>query len=287
MELVNSSWRRRLSAAELPEEQRNAPVTVTGDGGVPLYRLNYTATGTWLNEIVTSATIFPIEPFVYANNSSTVIPLGGYYTSRAWADTREPSETVAERQRVYLERVRAQEERQREASRRRETASARAKALLYRFLSPEQIESYEDAHRGYFVIIGSCGTPFRIGCNGWEGNIKVMSPRFPRREMASVCAHADGNVPVYDHHLAQMLALQTDEQEFMRLAHTITGPEMSYVDGRIFDMFTDGADRVAEIERGNQIRVDQEDAFREARDALARDVIAREAGLRAIRRIFR
>lgn len=98
--------------------------------------------------------------------------------------------------------------------RREERASAekRALELLVSALTPEQAACYQE--RSYFDL--KCGeTVYRIR-KGSVRNIEVIQKG---RTVKVLCAHPNGGLPVHDVVLAQKLALETDEQSFLRVAN--------------------------------------------------------------------
>jgi hypothetical protein len=131
----------------------------------------------------------------------------------------QQAEAQAAAQRMRLERQAAQEaERERRA-----TAEARATELLISLLPEDQKEYYR--LNGQFEIIGSNGTRYRI-TRGIAGNIYWLDAE--GRVGGSLCCHApvgsgDRWMPTQDVMLGQMLALQTDEPDFLRVANLMSG----------------------------------------------------------------
>jgi len=131
------------------------------------------------------------------------------------------------RQRIYIcrERSEAEERRLAEEARQREArariaqeqfrlAGERARDLLIAHLSAEQRKSMEQ--RGWFVVKGGkSGTNYRIRTGSYAGNIEVLRGD---KVTGVLCCHCDG-IPLHDHHLAQKLALQYDEDRFLRIAN--------------------------------------------------------------------
>lgn len=92
-------------------------------------------------------------------------------------------------------------------------ASEKAHTLLLGHLTPEQQTQYA-AHQ-YFDVTSSAGRTFRISVNG---SVYLVEDG---RTTTSYCIHVDGRfrVPREDGMLAQMLLVQHDEAEFLRIAH--------------------------------------------------------------------
>ena len=98
----------------------------------------------------------------------------------------------------------------------REVARTRAEELLLSLLSEEQAASYRE--RGWFEVRGSKGGRWRIRNRGQSGNVDLM-PEIGEEREATYCAHPPDGLPDADAHVAQMLALVTDEEAFLRVAN--------------------------------------------------------------------
>jgi hypothetical protein len=92
----------------------------------------------------------------------------------------------------------------------------RAEALLLSLLGPDQARSYTEA--GWFEVRGSAGGRFRIRRHGQAGNVDEL-PAAGGDRIASYCIHPSGGFPDADAHVAQFLALVTDEEGFRRTAN--------------------------------------------------------------------
>jgi GAF domain-containing protein len=138
-------------------------------------------------------------------------------------DREETAEEHAEREAARVELRRLQEERDAERLRRaeeqrleRNQARDRARELLRSLLSDAQWASYEE--NGWFEVRGSRGGRWRIRDRGQSGNVDLM-PEIGDERDATYCAHPPGGLPDADAHIAQMLALVTDEEAFVRVAN--------------------------------------------------------------------
>ena len=132
---------------------------------------------------------------------------------------RAAAAAEAQRQAEALERRRAAEREQAERDRQaREQAETVAFQLLLEFLTPEQKADME--RHGYFYVRGgSSGTRYRINTRGgYQHNIDVMREDEDRR-VADLCAHCKGELPKYDHFLAQKFNLEIEEDKFLRIAN--------------------------------------------------------------------
>jgi hypothetical protein len=134
----------------------------------------------------------------------------------------ETAEQQAAREEAQAEAGRQAAERREELNARyeqerleREQAKARALELLRSLLTGEQWASYQE--NGWFEVRGSKGGRWRIRNRGQSGNVDLM-PEIGGERDASYCAHPPGMLPDPDAHAAQMLALVTDEEMFVRTA---------------------------------------------------------------------
>lgn len=128
---------------------------------------------------------------------------------------------VVYRERTAEERAVLQEQR-RQATIRAEQremecrqALARARDLLLEHLTPAQRETYTKNH-WFTVQGGKTKIDYRINSNSYAGNVWVMKDGKP---IESICCHCDHIIPLPDQHLAQKLALEYDEERFLRTAN--------------------------------------------------------------------
>lgn len=137
-----------------------------------------------------------------------------------------PEERAADEARARAFRARADADRAA-----RLEAERKAEALLLRHLSPEQREEYQRTKS--FTVKLPSGALYRIN-KGRSGNVELAAP-LPMIEGASpsvgvaanqrfvacerLCIHPDLPVPDCDNMLAQKLMLETDEQNFRRIAN--------------------------------------------------------------------
>jgi hypothetical protein len=162
---------------------------------------------------ITQNTYYPaLETWQDWCTTGTVISNGSYQSN---VPTREPTpEELATAQKAALER---------EAKRAK--AKVRAKSLLDSVLSPEQ-RQYMDRH-GYIPVVGSKGRRYHVRTTGGaSGNVAVLDDK--DQVTGRFCAHPgpthDGHsLPNEDQFLAQVLHLQDDEDEFLRVANLVEG----------------------------------------------------------------
>jgi hypothetical protein len=168
---------------------------------------------------------------VYTGTSGLGITCAGTSTQATiapqWASWNTVYEETAEQEAARLEQeaenrrlaeeLRVEQE-VRYAERRleRERAAARSLELLRVLLSDEQWASYQE--NGWFEVRGSKGGRWRIRNRGQSGNVDLM-PEIGEEREASYCAHPGEHLPDADAHAAQMLALVTDEEMFVRTAN--------------------------------------------------------------------
>jgi hypothetical protein len=207
-----------------------AVVRAAGTGAVPgcdtwgnQYYAYACGTGTQATSAVTWITT------TTANTTAASFIAGGTITSTqlltgritAWPSWNACEETAeAREQREAREREAARRQRERRAV--RLVANDRATELLLELLTAEQARSYTE--RGYFEVRGSRGGRWRIRNRGQQGNVELMAET---GELAGArfCCHppASGGLllPDADAHIAQMLAIATDEAEFVRTANRL------------------------------------------------------------------
>ena len=130
--------------------------------------------------------------------------------------TEEQQAAVAEAHRAAEERRAAQEAEWAAERAEREKASERAAGLLLSLLSDEQAATYRE--HGWFEVRGSSGRRWRIRNRGQSGNVDLM-PESGDVRVATYCAHPPESLPHADAHVAQMLALVTDDEAFERTAN--------------------------------------------------------------------
>lgn len=118
-------------------------------------------------------------------------------------------------------RLLRQQQQRRDRIAAQESARTRARNTLLEFLTPEQRTEYE-AH-DHFVCTGSEGNRYRIE-RGSAGNVVYLDER--GEAAGRLCAHPSMSehwLPDQDVALAQMLALMTNERNFVRIANVHRG----------------------------------------------------------------
>lgn len=126
-------------------------------------------------------------------------------------------------QRAEREARRAEREavRQAEAAKQAEqklAADSRARELLLAWLDDQQ--KLDLAAHGWFEVISNNGRRWRIRTGDLVGNVDLMPEQGDTR-LASYCAHPPGRdgLPFDDHHLAQKLVLEAEEERFLNVAY--------------------------------------------------------------------
>ncbi|KKK72355.1 hypothetical protein LCGC14_2904700 [marine sediment metagenome] len=129
-----------------------------------------------------------------------------------WLSVRTLKEMEPEARAAFLRLVKHHQDRgQKKAKRRARRADAKAKALLYRYLTQEQKWTLR-ATKG-FDVTGQDGVLYRVA--GFRG---VFLPGTP----FGWCIHSDQKVttlPDYDLMLAQKVLLESDIEAFMAVGH--------------------------------------------------------------------
>jgi hypothetical protein len=150
--------------------------------------------------------------------------LGWNYWNTSYEETAEQQAARIEAQRE------AEAERERQLARQREpvpltdvvraAADEIATGLLLSFLTSEQARTYTE--HGWFEIRGSLGRRWRIHKHSQAGNVALMPEQGDVRT-ATYCCHPPGGLPNADAHLAQLLAIVTDEDAFEQTANLQSG----------------------------------------------------------------
>lgn len=107
------------------------------------------------------------------------------------------------------------EQEHREAHRKYLAAKEKSLKLLRLFLNAEQWECLEK--NGFFTMIGASGARYEIHNDSHIGN--VIAVDFKGKKRQALCAHPRKDLPQADVMLAQMLALQCDEEAFLEKAN--------------------------------------------------------------------
>ena len=206
--------------------------SITSSGSLAWYYWTGSSTSTSTS---TSGTTMTGEPWYYWINDSTAATTTATrdYIYTQWVS--EPviiHETQAE---IYARQVQAEEARKKreakleEQRRRRAAAKKKSFALLRKFLTRAQWQQLEN--HGFFQMIGESGARYEIHDHGNMGNViavdfkkLVRENRVPERILhgkhrQALCAHPEKNLPQGDVMLSQMLALQHNEQEFLKKAN--------------------------------------------------------------------
>lgn len=125
-------------------------------------------------------------------------------------------ELEIERQRVAFEQHQQRVARQQGE---RQAADRKAEELLAEHLAPEQREQYR-TNKSFEVVLkarfGLGSKRYRIN-HGWSGNVALLDK--DGREVERYCIHHRELIPVPDLLLAQKLMLETDEEQFLKIAN--------------------------------------------------------------------
>jgi hypothetical protein len=128
---------------------------------------------------------------------------------RAIARAQEEHERLMAEERARQERAQAQSEERRIA------ALRRSRELLLQHLTPAQRKTFEENH--WFIVQGGQSKKtYRIKTTGYTGNIEELrGDRVTHR----LCGHLRGAYALHDHHVAQKISLEYDEETFVRLCN--------------------------------------------------------------------
>jgi hypothetical protein len=185
-----------------------------GGGGGWAYNYTTTTNNIYTYTTTYNATFTTNGYWPMATSSS-----GGAWVEAANAFSPWPTPLSDEQREAQRQQRRDHEERRRRETQAREQANDRAVELLLSFLSEEQRRTYDDHE--WFEVVGSAGGRYRLHASHHIGNIGWLDEQ-DRHGM--LCCHPrDERLPIGDVLLAQMLALVTDEESFVRLANRYSG----------------------------------------------------------------
>jgi hypothetical protein len=164
----------------------------------------------------TAATIYwPVwqdAAFSVTSGTSTNSPTASAIYYPIWHDAITAPAIVGRQAAMEEEADRSREK----ARRRWALANECAKQILLDHLTAEQRETVEK--NGWFVIQGGeSGKLYRIGMRSIAGNVEELDA--DGRAVARFCCHLNDAIPHHDHHLAQKLMLEWEEETFLRLAN--------------------------------------------------------------------
>lgn len=131
----------------------------------------------------------------------------------AYYQPPERTRSAAEVERLQRERDEWREKAA-EERKKREAAELRAEELLKANLTEEQRQQYETDRK--FHVVSETGKRYEIRAKGLVGNVYEINKG--GRPVKRWCAHPSG-VPLGDSLLAQKLALEANEAEFLRVAN--------------------------------------------------------------------
>jgi hypothetical protein len=147
--------------------------------------------------------------------SSIIIIGNNIYNWPTWQDTISTPSIIQER--MEVENIRQQElQRIRdEDAEQRRLIDQKASEILLEHLTPEQRDTIEK-NRWFVVKGGKSGKLYRINSVQIAGNVEELDGE---KIVARYCCHLNHQYPRSDHHLAQKLMLEWDEEEFLRKAN--------------------------------------------------------------------
>ncbi len=181
-----------------------------------------TASTVWINP---DQTVCQTGSVYYATATSTAIQYVDI-DEEDWAVNHERYLEWA-RNRAVAFRIRTAEQRRLEEERRRianeiyeqqqreyRQAVTRSRELLLAHLTKHQRETFEK--NNWFIVIGGKTTrKYRVRTRDYTANIDVYEGDKISHRLCCHCA----DVPLHDHHLAQKIALECDEERFLMTAN--------------------------------------------------------------------
>jgi len=190
------------------------PIYSPTGGWVDLGYYTGTFTSSTSNSLVWPTTITN-SSYAYTWNT-TSLSYTVYDWGQGWVAEPERAEIRADIHQALDADLRAERR-----SAERISAHSRAEELLLSLLSPEQAESYSRSKS--FIVQGSHGGRYRIA-EGVSGNILLVNDE--DESLARFCAHPtmrESWLPTPDVQVAQLLALITDEKQFIDTANIHQG----------------------------------------------------------------
>jgi phage anti-repressor protein len=185
-----------------------------------LGNLGLAGTPTWAT---TTNSIYPAASLYQAMTYQTQSASG--FGETIWMDANQYYALA--QQRTYISRQRQEEQQrqmevarqaaqrqQEEYMRRSREAFVRSRELLLSHLTAVQKKTFEE-NNWFIVEGGKSKTKYRINTDRYAGNIDIMKGT---KVTFRLCVHCS-DVPMHDHHLAQKLMLEYDEDHILRLAN--------------------------------------------------------------------
>jgi hypothetical protein len=170
---------------------------------------------TWHNSIIISNSIYN-NSATYSNNILIPILIPILLQWPDWHENISIPNIIQER--IEAENARIEESRRIQIAEyeTRKLSSEKAKQLLLDHLTPDQRDMVEK--NGWFVIEGGkTGKRYRIKSGTVTGNVEELDNS--EKTIAKYCCHLNHQYPHSDHHLAQKLMIEWDEEEFLRKAN--------------------------------------------------------------------
>jgi hypothetical protein len=135
----------------------------------------------------------------------------------SWHEDITCPSLIQERMEAERARLEQYHREQEEATRQRNLAIERSKEIFLEHLTPDQRDTVEN--NGWFVIEGGkSGKLYRVKSGAIAGNVEELDPK-GEKVIARYCCHLNHDFPRHDHHLAQKLMLEWDEEEFLKKAN--------------------------------------------------------------------
>jgi hypothetical protein len=195
--------------------------TNSGSALAALYN-NQTATSatTWVSNncgLVTTTKTAAGTVYWYTDMGNTIVWEEDVTNERYLALAQER----ARRQQLEHERIQReiaeQQEHYRQVTERNKAALAKSRELLLKHLTPAQRKTFEE--NAWFVVQGGVTKMrYRIRTTGYTGNIEILHGH-DDRVTHRLCGHLRGGYALHDHHVAQKISLEYDEEAFVRICN--------------------------------------------------------------------
>lgn len=151
---------------------------------------------------------------LWISSGTTTASPQAWQPTAEYGRTEETAEARAIREWLWAEDAYVRRWLDAESRWQRQQASERAEMLLLEHLSEQQRAEWRE--NGYFTVVGGSGRRYRIK-RGRQHNIDELDSN--GRRIANLCGHVGDAVPDEDNVLIQKLMLETDEEQFRRIAN--------------------------------------------------------------------
>lgn len=138
------------------------------------------------------------------------------YVVLAQQRVADQARLVEEQRRLLVEEEARRYREQAELEVQRRAAYQRSRELLLQHLTPAQRKTFEENQ--WFIVQGGMSKKhYRIRTTGYTGNIEELDHR--QRMTHRLCGHLASGYALHDHHVAQKISLEWDEDAFVQICN--------------------------------------------------------------------